>query len=368
MRRQLLIALPVVLGCGQADSNGNAAPARVENPTTEAALTTVRITERASERIGIEVAPIERRALTQRRTLGGELMAPPGSSVIVSAPRAATILAADSAGVPAAGSRVVRGQPLVRLVVLPDGGGLSRVQEELAGAEARYDNAQAKADRAQRLLREGVASAAEYEDAKAELASAEAVVRAARARFELLQQGSRHADADGLPSITLRAPEAGIVLGVRVAVGQTVSDGAPLMEIVRPSPLWVRVPMYVGDLTAIDRSAPVTVVAPGDPAATPGQRAVPIQGPPTADLASSSADLYYRLDNSAGRFRPGERVGVSVPLLGAAEELAVPWSAILHDINGGTWLYEALPEYVFVRRRVEVKDVIDGFAALRRGP
>ncbi|MDH5199009.1 MAG: membrane fusion protein MtrC, partial [Gemmatimonadota bacterium] len=61
MRRQLLIALPVVLGCGQADSNGNAAPARVENPTTEAALTTVRITERASERIGIEVAPIERR-------------------------------------------------------------------------------------------------------------------------------------------------------------------------------------------------------------------------------------------------------------------------------------------------------------------
>jgi RND family efflux transporter MFP subunit len=360
-------ALILVLGCGGGDAGGDAAPAQVDHPTTEAGLTTVRITERAAQRIGIQVAAVERRPLTQRRLLGGELMAPPGSAYVVSAPRASTVLAPDTGGVPTAGSRVVAGQPLVRLVVLLDGPGLARVQEEIAVAQARYDNALAKAGRAERLLREGVGAAAEYEDAKAELESAEAVLKAARARLDLLQRGGGGAVAD-LSAIMLRAPGPGILRGVWVTAGQTVADGAPLMEIVRLSPLWVRVPVYVGDVPSVERDAPASVVAPGDPPTAPGQPATPIQGPPTADPASSSADLFYRLDNRTGRFRPGERVAVSVPLVGAAEELAVPWSAILHDIHGGTWVYEALPDQVYVRRRVEVRDVIDGLAVLRRAP
>jgi RND family efflux transporter MFP subunit len=362
-------ALLVLLGCGGGGgAAGDAPPAHVDNPTTEAGLTTVRITDRAAERIGIQVAAVERRTLIQRRTLGGELMAPPGSAYLVSAPRASTVLAPDSGGIPTAGSRVAQGQPLVRLVVLPDGPGLARVQEEITVAQARYDNALAKAGRAERLLREGVGSAAEYEDARAELESADAVLKAARARLDLLQRGRGSADDDDLSTITLRAPSSGILRGVYVTGGQMVSDGAPLMEIVKLSPLWVRVPVYVGDVPSIDRNAPASVIAPGDPPTAPGQRAVPIQGPPTADLASSSADLFYQLDNGAGRLRPGERVGVAVPLRGAAEELAVPWSAILHDIHGGTWVYEAMPDQVYVRRRVEVRDVIEGFAVLRRGP
>ena len=46
----------------------------------------------------------------------------------------------------------------------------------------------------------------------------------------------------------------------------------------------------------------------------------------------------------------------------------VPWSAVLHDIYGGTWVYESLGDHVYVRRRVEVKDVVDDFAVLTRGP
>jgi hypothetical protein len=46
----------------------------------------------------------------------------------------------------------------------------------------------------------------------------------------------------------------------------------------------------------------------------------------------------------------------------------LPWSAVIHDIYGGQWVYEELGEGKFVRRRVEVEWVQDGHAVLRRGP
>ncbi|KPK80984.1 MAG: hypothetical protein AMS25_08100 [Gemmatimonas sp. SM23_52] len=295
-------------------------------------------------------------------------MVPPGAAVTVTAPRAATVLAPETGRPPTAGSWVSRGQPLLRLVILPGGGELARAQEEITVAEARVENAQAKGRRAEQLLRDGVGTMAELEDAQAELASAEAVLRAARARLDLLQTGRANLDVGDLSPITLQAPESGVVNSVHFAVGQTVSDGAPLMEIVKPDPLWVRVPVYVGDAAAIDRGVPVTVVGPGDPPEAPGQVAYPIQGPPTADPSAVSVDLFYRLDNPEGRYRPGQRVGVSVEFGGATEGVVVPWSAVLHDVYGGTWIYEALGDGVYARRRVEVRDVVEDFAVLSRGP
>lgn len=363
----VLFCALLLWGCGS-ESEDEPPPAQIDNPTTEADLTTIRLTEQAERRIGIEVGRVETRALGQRRVLGGELIAPPGAVVTVTAPRAATVLAPESGRLPTAGSWVTQGQALVRLVILPGGGELARAQEEVTVAEARVDNARAKARRAEQLLRDGVGTEAELEDAQAELASAEAVLRAARARLDLLQTGRADLDVGDLSPITLQAPESGVVNSVYVAVGQTVSDGATLMEIVKPDPLWVRVPVYVGDAAAIDGDAPVTVVGPGDPPEAPGQTAHPIQGPLTADPSAVSVDLFYRLDNPEGRYRQGERVGVSVEFAGVAEAAVVPWSAVLHDIYGGTWVYEALGDHLYARRRVEVRDVVEDFAVLSRGP
>jgi RND family efflux transporter MFP subunit len=256
----------------------------------------------------------------------------------------------------------------LRLIVLPGGGDLARVQEEATAAEARVENARSKARRAAELLREGVGSEAEHEDAQTELASAEAAWVAARARLELLQSGTVSTDISDLSPITLQAPESGFVHGVTFAVGQTVSAGAPLMEIAKHNPLWVRVPVYVGDVGTVDRSAAASVVLPGDPPGTPGRDALPIEGPPTADPTTASADLFFRMDNSDDRFRPGQRVSVSIALQSEGEQLSVPWAAVLHDVYGGTWVYESLGEFAYARRRVEVLDVVDGMAVLRRGP
>jgi cobalt-zinc-cadmium efflux system membrane fusion protein len=368
LRFSLLLASGFLSGCGAGNGSPDA-PAHVENPVQEADLTTIHLTEEAERRIGIELGAIEVRAVQRRRSFGGELMAAPGSEVSVTAPRAGMIVAPEGGRIPGAGSFVSAGQSLLRLVALPAGDELLGGGGSLEVVEARLENAQAKASRARELLDAGVASQAEVEDAQAELRSARAAVDAVRARMELLATGSTSINLSSLSPLVLSAPMAGAVHGVHVAPGQTVPTGAALMEIVDANPLWVRVPVYVGILPDVDLEAEATLIRPGAPSDAPGFSAVAINGPPTADAGTVSADLYYRVANPDGVLRPGERVSVQVPMDGGGTEGSlIPWAAVLHDIQGGTWVYEALEGHAYTRRRVEVKDVVDGFAVLTRGP
>ena len=363
-----ILFLGLLAGCGS-ESGSSDSPAHVENPVQESDLTTIHLTEEAVGRIGIELGVVEDRSVQRRRSFGGELMAPPGSEVSVTAPRAGMIVAPEGGRIPGAGARVSAGQSLLRLVVLPSGDELLGGGGSLEGAQARLENARAKATRAEGLLSVGVASRAEVEDAQAELRSAQAALDAVRVRSELLESGATGMDLSSLSPITLTAPGSGMVHGLHVAPGQTVSAGTPLLEIVDADPLWARVPVYVGVLAEVDRQASVTVVSPGASEGSPGFEAVPIAGPRTANPGTVSSDLYYRVPNPEGHLRPGERVAVRVPLrAGASEERVVPWAAVLHDIHGGTWIYEALEGHAYTRRRVEVRDVVEGFAVLTRGP
>jgi multidrug efflux pump subunit AcrA (membrane-fusion protein) len=150
--------------------------------------------------------------------------------------------------------------------------------------------------------------------------------------------------------------------------GQTVAAGAPLFDVVGLDTVWLRVPVFAGDLDAIDRGAPVEVVSLGATPGASGRTATPIAAPPTADLATAGVDLFYRLANADGSLRPGQRVSVRVPLAAGAEHLVVPRSAVLFDALGGTWLYEARAGGVFVRQRVTLIDTIGETAVLGQGP
>jgi hypothetical protein len=66
--------------------------------------------------------------------------------------------------------------------------------------------------------------------------------------------------------------------------------------------------------------------------------------------------------------RPGERVHVRLASRAAETATLIPTSALLHDIHGGTWVYERTAPQVFARRRVEVQDTVGGLALLTRGP
>ena len=148
--------------------------------------------------------------------------------------------------------------------------------------------------------------------------------------------------------------------------GQVVNAGAALFEIVDLSRLWIRVPVYAGLAREIEanRTATVSDLTESDGETT----AQPIAAPPSADPSSASIDLYYEIDNSDGRFRPGERVTVRVPMKGDAESLVVPRAAILRDIHGTAWVYSKSGEHEFRRQRVSVQFTTSSLAVLSLGP
>jgi multidrug efflux pump subunit AcrA (membrane-fusion protein) len=142
--------------------------------------------------------------------------------------------------------------------------------------------------------------------------------------------------------------------GLHVKVGQAVAAGAMLFDVEELDPVWVRVPVYVGDRREIDVEAPARVGDLSAEADEPTREASPVEAPPTGDPLASTVDLYYELGNGDHAFWPGQRVGVSVALKGRAEGLVAPKEAVLYDYHGGTWVYVKAGERTYSRRRVRI--------------
>ncbi|MCI0437163.1 MAG: efflux RND transporter periplasmic adaptor subunit, partial [Gemmatimonadetes bacterium] len=287
--------------------------------------------------------------------------------ITVTAPAAGTVLAPTTGGMPPTGAFVRRGQPVVRLMFLPGGSDLARIRESVAVTDSRYSMAKLEAERADRLFETRTITRREWELAKTALASAEAEWRAAQARQATLG-GAAIGDSAGVLPMTFGSPRDGVLWHVFVSAGQTVAAGAPLFEVISLDPVWIRVPIYAGDLATIARGRSALVRELGGRVSDVSRSARPIAAPPSADATASSVDLYFELRNPESLLRPGHRVTVSLPMLDSAEGLVVPWSAVLYDINGGTWVYEQLSASMFARRRIELSHRVGEWAVLTRGP
>lgn len=152
---------------------------------------------------------------------------------------------------------------------------------------------------------------------------------------------------------------------LRVAQTQRAQYGPPITAMNRGGHAWVRVPVPAGDVTRIDRSAPAQIGSLGDAGARRSAR--PVDGPPSANAAAATVDLYYAIDNAGSAFRVGQRVAVVLPAHGQSRGLSIPASAVLRDIYGGEWVYVATGERRFERRRIEVASLQGGRALLARG-
>ena len=374
MRTMLLIpALALIFAAtvscgGPNDSSAKApAPAKVEHPVKEADLTTLTLTPEAVARLGIETAKADIITVPRALGVGGEIVARPGSRAIVSAPSAGVVLAPKDRALPLAGAHVVRGQAILRFLPLPADKDLTSARNDLAVKEALLEAAAAKARRAAELLPEKAASERSVEESRAELAAAEAAAKAARARWQLFSAGSPEALVDDLATLALVSSFDGIIERLEVAAGQIVPAGTLLFEVADFDPVWIRVPVYVGDLDSVDPKAKAAVQVFGRPGQGEGIQASPVPGPPLSDALSASSDLFYQLANRGGEFRLGQRVRVNLVLREKADALAVPGSAVLYDMQGGTWVYVRTAPTVFVRRRVELHYAAGGLVVLGRG-
>ncbi|HEX5444646.1 MAG TPA: efflux RND transporter periplasmic adaptor subunit [Pirellulales bacterium] len=378
-------------GCGKkpAAAAKPEAPFKLDHPGVESALNTITLPAEAEAHLGLKTAAVELRSMRQRRVYGGDVVLPTGASIIVAAPVGGTLQAVSQSGAPEVGSRVGRDEPVFillpllsvernvltpaeRMALAQTKMTLADLQITAAGqieqAEVALDLAKTNLKREERLFNDGGAGTRRAVDtARAALAQAEKQLEAAQQREEMLRKIELDADGGDVTPIPIVSPRDGVVRTQQATVGQIVSVGTPLFEVMDCDPLWIKVPVYAGEVHAIETKRSASIEPLGDDGAAP-QMAEPVPAPPTADPQAATVDLYYELPNADGALRPGQRVDVTVMLRGEQQSRVIPWSAVVHDIYGGQWVYEETAPHQYVRRRVQVPYIADNLAVLDSGP
>jgi multidrug efflux pump subunit AcrA (membrane-fusion protein) len=376
----------VATGCGRkpAGAAKPEAPAKVANPPKETKLNTIELTEEAEKRLGLQTAKVEERAFVRQRPYAGEVTLPASALLMVSAPVGGTLkVTKGQEDIPQVGSTVRQGQVLFTLVphVLTQAETSSlavaqltlktaqvNAHSQVLQAKVQLEAAQVVFDRFHKLVSEAAEAKDKEEDAKAKLDLAQSAYDAAL-DLKKLVDGMKLEKSEGMiKPLAIPSPRQGILRATFAVPGETVAPGAALFEIMNPHTVWIKVPVYVGELADIAEKKPVQVNSLSDPPGTRGVTAKAVPAPPTAQPQASAVDLYYELANADGKYRPGQRVGVLVPLKDKEKSLAVPWTSVVHDINGGTWVYIQTAPRTYARQRVQVKYVTGDSAVLEQGP
>jgi len=355
-------SLLAICGCSREapSSPKTEAAAHVDAARPEAELTTVRLSAAAVKRLGLETVVARTDSAAATRALGGEVSVPEGRLVTVTAPLAGTITGASA---PLPGTRVTRGTRLMTLAPLA-----SSDRDQSIEARRAVDAAQADANvvrlrlqRLEQLLKDGAASVRSVEEARGQLQVAEAALNAARERLAAVRDGPVGPQGQ----ITITAPLDGIVQSISAASGQTVAASAPLIQIAQVDTLWVRVPVFAGDVDGIDAAQPASVTRLGG--GEPPRPATRVTAPLKADPAAASVDIFYQLPGVGATLRPGERVMVELPLKSTQRGLVVPEAAVLYDTHGGAWVYQDMGGNAYARKRVQIARHAGGRAVIARG-
>jgi hypothetical protein len=288
--------------------------AKVAGSAGEAQLATITLTESAEKRLGITTVAIEKKPMKRDRLYGGEIVLPlpPGSD----AENAQSVF------------------PLLSEMTASDKLRMAEAQIDADGAVAaanvQLEAAEQIVRRAQQLL--------------ADKAGSEKAVEEAESAHNLAQQALASAEA------------------------RRTLLGPPVLPIAAPDTVWIKVPVHVGALETLDLAADATVIPLHGRAGSATRAAKPVTAPQSASAATATVDLFYEADNATAPYRLGQRVGLRLPLSDEAESLVLPWSAVLYDINGGTWVYARTAPLVYSRMRIEVRRIEGNLAVLARGP
>ncbi|MFH0988426.1 MAG: efflux RND transporter periplasmic adaptor subunit [bacterium] len=356
-----------MMSCGKDAASKKESPAEIKNPVAESELTTITLTEKAEQRLGIETVAAASTSLPHVLTLGGEVIALPGCDATIVAPLTGTVRNARTSRIVSTGTRVSKGQEVLRLLVLPPEKDLISAQEEFAVKEIELKNASEKLKRAEQLIQDRAISEKVLQETQAQFAAARGAMTAAKARMQLFSSSTSDSVEGNLSTLVLVSPFDGVIQRIFVTSGQTIPASTPMFEVAKLNPVWIKVPVYVGDVARIDRKKAATITPMGASSLRQVVLAQPVEGPPLSDASSATSDLFYKVDNTAGHFRIGEKLMITLPLNTSSATLVVPIAAILYDIHGNSWVYVKASTRTYTRRRVEVSYCVQSFAVVSKG-
>jgi len=303
----------------------------------------------------------------RRRTVRvfGELEPKSGGHARVRAP-AAGRLVAPAKGLVHVGDPVRRGQLLATLVpAVGSGGTLSSILSQQDKAEAARVLAQRNLDRAVSLHAQGAVSERRVDEAKADVARAEADANSAR---RLLAQ---HRGGAGPGAMPLVAPFDGVIASTTTSAGEHLEPGDVAFEVVAQHPLWLlaRIPEVLHD-----QAQRVF----GAHAKLPSGRWLHVPtdeggvSPTTVlDHSDRTFALHLDVDNVDGRLPIGAHVVVDLDVGEDGTATYVPESAVVFD-DGANVVYVQATGETFERRVVQVRGasagerIVDGVKAGER--
>ncbi len=245
-----------------------------------------------------------------------------------------------------AGDEVEKGQViatldpvLAELTVASAEANLDALRASVAEQQAEVDRAQFDFDRIESLVERSSASSQEFEDARVDLASAQARyqravadVTAAEARLEL--------DKQRLKDMVIRAPFNAKVISTQTDVGQWLSIGDEVCELYAVDSIeaWVDVPESVIErMSSVGETVSVQI-----PALAGEIQGTITQIVPAVDPMSRLFPVRIAVPNDRNILQPGMSVTAMIPTGAKQEMLTISKDAILRD-DAGEFVYMAVP-------------------------
>lgn len=246
-----------------------------------------------------------------------------------------------------AGDRVRAGQPLLELDAAVAGLALERARAGRAEAEARHDESQRLAEEARRLVAERHLPRTELDRREADAKLAAAALAASRA--------AEREQAEIVRRHTLPAPFAGVVARRLTDVGEWVSRGTPVLELVATDRVRLDVQAPQERFTQVRENAQVRVLADAlGGEALPGRVVARV---PVGDPSARTFLVRIVIESAAGRLLPGTSATAVIELPGAQQALVVPRDALLRYPDGTHSVFvldEAQGRQTAVERRVRL--------------
>ncbi len=225
---------------------------------------------------------------------------------------------------------------------------LRQSEANLARDRAQLDNAQVEEGREARLVKQGIVSQNEYDQAKTQVQTLAASVRADEAAVENAKLRLQYA--------YIRSPITGRIGAILVNQGNVVkSNDTVLATINQLRPVYVSFSVPEGNLAEIRRrqaagSVPVEAEPPdGDPAAVPGKLAFVNN---TVDMNTGTVLLKGIFPNQDEHLWPGAFVNVRMTLSIESGVVVVPEQA-LETGQKGTYVYVVQPDLTVQVRPVK---------------
>jgi len=303
-------------GSGQQAEAGKKADGK---PATVAALT-------------ITTVPVQNKALVRTVPATGSIY--PWQEVIIGAEVGGYRVAEVLVDV---GSRVAKGQPLVRLSSDMLQADLNSKRAALRSAEAGLANASASLRRGESVSTSGALSAADLDQLKAEQIAAQA--RVDTAQSDVVTSELR------LEYGTVRAPDSGTVTSRTVSVGQIAQAGAEMVRMLRQNRVEWRAEVPEAQLSRIKVGQDVDVSAVDGTVLKGRVRVVS----PTVQTTNRTGLVY--VDITGGNARPGMFARGQIAA-GKGPGLLVPIASVVMQ-DGYSYVFVLKDKNTVERRRVE---------------